>query len=269
MEEKPKRNTTIDTVEQLLRRRPKLSSGEHHVEIEQLAEVISGLADEGTRQDVDEHLASCPDCRETLTTLQWAESEIRLSDAKKSKKRQTNITELWPRIAAVAAAAVIVAALSFFFFSKTESFPDHSQLSVKGGGDQLIVAVQRDDDIFRASRLEKLIEGDRLGIFYTTVNPGYMALLNRDGHGNTAVLFPFRGKTNAPVQKGEKVSLENEAVVEKGSGCEWLVGIFSDAPIPLATIKSAVANGTAIPEECDLNVRLDAARSVVVLPFRR
>ena len=146
---------------------------------------------------------------------------------------------------------------------------EDEQLVLKGYGDNLIVAVERAGKVFTADYLDTLKTGDRLGLFYTASAPGYLAVLSRDAKGDTAVLYPSGKAVSAPVQAGEKKSLPDGAVVDEGSRCEWIVAVFSDAPLSLEKLRHIVANAKATDSQCRLSFGIPQARTVNTLPFLR
>ena len=89
----------------------------------------------------------------------------------------------------------------------------------------------------------QLIDGDRLGFFYTAPAAGHMLIFYgeiADGPQLTR-LFPAEGPPgSAPVQAGKAVPVPDGAVVGPGAGCEWVVGLFSEAPIDEAAAQKAV-----------------------------
>ena len=65
------------------------------------------------------------------------------------------------------------------------------------------------------------------------------------------------------------------AVVQGGSGCEWFLGVFSEAALPIEEVVAAARKGAlggqgpGHPSECHLKIDLPQARSLVIIPVTR
>jgi hypothetical protein len=262
---------TVDDIEVLLEKRTADNVSRHHKEIASLAAVISGSADPETITEVDRHLATCDDCRELLTVLYWAETRQGEDGAEPVhiERRAAQKKRIW-RPLSLSAAAVFIGALSLIVLTLDKDHIDsENQFIPKGQDDDLIVAVQRGGDLFTASHLDKLESGDSLGLFYTASEPGYLAVFNRDDFGVASVLFPLGATQSAPVQKGEKISLPDGAVVEDGRRCEWIIAVFSDTARPLSALRRAVENAGETGAQCGLSLDVPGVRSKTVLSFTR
>jgi hypothetical protein len=272
MNNKPTHAISIEGVEALLRSRRLEVPSDHHEEIESLAMAISGLADDETRKRVDRHLAECPACREILLLFHQTTEEsqrstgdniVSLNEKREQRKR------LWRPIS-LSAAALLLGAVSLFLLTETKlSTPTEDRFVTKGHRDGFTVAVRRGQKAFTAKHLEELKTGDNLGFFYSASTPGYLAVLNRDTSGKTAVLFPGEGVNSQAIEAGETISLPDGAVVEEGTACEWVIAVFSENPIPLELITSAAQNAKKTRTQCGLSLDLKEARTISVLPFLR
>ncbi len=135
------------------------------------------------------------------------------------------------------------------------------QLVMKGAPITLKIAVERGAHRFTATPGARLDAGDRLGFFYSSAQPGYLAVFNRDQSGQVVPLFPHLPQS-AKVAAGSSVPLPDGATVERGSGCEWFVAVFSKAPRSMEMLRKKVQAAQAGPE-CKLTLPIDDAQAIV------
>ena len=148
----------------------------------------------------------------------------------------------WPRWA-FASAAVLTASLALFLVPLdnnvgNDNKEQHSRTLHAKGSWQLHVAVERRGETFRFHDGMKLETNDKLGLFYSAQYDGYLMVLYVDAV-EEVVLFPGHGERSATVSAGQEVRLAAGALLSEGSGCEWVVGFFSPAPIGLEEAKAA------------------------------
>lgn len=200
--------------------------------------------EEPQRSEFERHLRGCSDCLENLRELDA------LGEAEAPPERSSWLSRLWPRprvlapLLAAGAACVLCVAL-------WSQHPSESPLHAKGGW-QLLVAVERDGRVFRASHGAMLQAGDRLGFFYTSEASGYLALFSADEAGTVLRLYPSGQKPSAAVAAGREVRIPDGAVLSAGHGFEWLVGFFSPKPILETEAASALRRMVASRKGFDL-----------------
>jgi hypothetical protein len=140
-------------------------------------------------------------------------------------------------------------------------------LSVKGDSDGLFVAVQRGVSQYTLQPMDTLRAGDVIGLFYSAKTEGYLAVFGLDSRRDITLLYPSNHSRSARIPPADRAPLSDGATVKGGKGCEWLVGVFSDAPLDLNEVAETLRQGTNGRERCDLLVRIPGARSVQVVPF--
>lgn len=259
---------TIEEIKAAFRFRKRINTEAHHNEILMLAKVLSGVADEETVIRAERHLAECETCRKTLLCVHLFDKSVAEVSSSAEPVIIPSARNRYLRLGAVA--AILVVALSVFFFNLLNG-PQHNeedQFLIKGATDRLYVGINRKNRVFRAARLQQLKRGDRLGFFYSSEKAGYLAVLNRDGQGKVSVLYPPKGDISGAVEKGEDISISDGAVVEEGARCEWIVGVFSDTPLYLDMVSKKIENGT-VNGQCNLDLQIEKARTISILPFKR
>jgi hypothetical protein len=261
----------IADVELLLQHRELVREELHHDVLLKMAEVISGDADRETALMVDEHLATCDSCREALLMLRWTEEASAVGTISDLAERpRPSVKNRIRQFAPLAAAAVFVGALSVYFLhTQQTSEVETPQFMTKGAKDTITVAVRRGDRLFTANHLDKLSSGDSLGFFYSSKQNGYLALFTRDSRGDVSVLFPMAGGGSGPIVAGENISLPDGAVVEKGDGCEWIIGVFSERVLSVPNLIEQIKGATETEETCGLSLDIPYARAECVIAFER
>ena len=279
----------LNTLEQLLGERFEPPEAEC-AELEDVALALAGLADTSGRARAEAHLQACADCAAALELLGGLPEpgSADAADAPPSRPDQAGAPEdgasapaarppAWHRrpaslaLAAAASALLVVAAGLLL----SPNGPDlHTApgagLVPKGAGDQLALAVQRGAERFTARPGDRLLEGDRIGLFYWAAQDGYLAVLHLDEQGRTTLLSPAGGDGSAAIAAGSEGRLPDGGVVEGGAGCEWLIAVFSDAPLPLEAMLGPIR---AAPNKGPLcrpfRLAIPDARSVRVFPVAR
>jgi hypothetical protein len=57
--------------------------------------------------------------------------------------------------------------------------------------------------------------------------------------------------------------------VTAGSGCEWVVAVFSIAPLSIEDMENAIRGGKMRGSDCQLDVVITGSRAVRVFPVTR
>lgn len=226
------------------------------------------------------HLPECARCRAILEAAGEPPSEtmrsrggVGASAGARSQLRPGNRrSSLW---------VLGVLAASIAFVARTPAHDpaasDSRSYLMKGGeprstarsGDLILTGIERGELVFRAADGDRLHEGDLVTIFYSSREPGHLAVWNVDASGAVTRLWPDVAGHDA-ITFGEEVALGAGAVVGPGSACEWLVGVFTDQPIDLAATQAILEVGLrSDPPTCRLQVSVPSARTVSVRAFIR
>jgi hypothetical protein len=148
--------------------------------------------------------------------------------------------------------------------------PDRGEMLLpKGSSDSLRVAVERGNLRFRVQPMDRLEDGDRVGLFYSATRGGYLLVMTRDQDKHVATLSPARAGESAPIRPGVDVALPDGAVVGRGESCEWIVAVFSDAPLKESEVRAQIAGAEYVRETCELRLKIPEARMVRIVPVRR
>jgi hypothetical protein len=260
------------SVERLIRMRRPLPDEDDCDEAVALAS--HGLAGPEEILRASRHLESCALCRESLLALSSFDTlenadEMRTAPAVEPKPRVHAISK---KYALIAAAAVLIAGIAAVLTISrpwsTGPKPGEG-LVVKGPADRLQIAVQRDEVQFTARPLDRLLEGDRLGLFYSADKAGYLAVIDMDDEGQTTILYPSGSPQSAPMAAGVTVPIPDGAIVRDGEGCEWVVAVFSDKPLSTAFLKESIGRANLSRQTCELEIDIPGTRQIRILPFRR
>ena len=267
------KSTVVNVIEKILQNRRGADLRAHEVEIELLANVITGVADAKTKERVNRHLESCAECRETLVTLHWSDSTERgsLPSASSDPMRNKHSTSQIAKWAAISAAAVLIITFAWLLlYRNNKTLPsDNTMMEIKGQDDNLAVVVGRGASRYILQPLDRLETGDQLGIFYSTNRPGYLMVMALDASGAISLLSPAERSESCPIETGENISLPDGAKVEAGSGCEWVIGVFSDTALTVKEVTRAIQHRIQTDRRCGIDIKMKAARSIRVLSFVR
>ncbi len=142
-------------------------------------------------------------------------------------------------------------------------------------GDSLSVLVDRPNAAGELRSLaavsgQRLEDADQLRLSYSAKRSGRLSLVWVDGAGSVTVLRPGELAPSAEISAGEDRPLEPALRVTPGTGCEWLVAVFSDQPLQPEYLTLALQHAPRPAEACSLELAdLPGARHVEVMAFRR
>jgi hypothetical protein len=237
-------------MEELLRRRYRsepVSDAEHR-ETQLLARVVAGIDEPKLRASAADLAMNNRELTEALLLVSGGAALHR-----RSRKGRNLIL-----IGGAIAALVLVSLPALLPVSSDP------ELVPKGMDDRLEVAAQRGEERFRLRPNDSIRAGDRLGFFYSARSPGYLAVISVDDEGVFSILQP-----STHIQIGEEVPLPNGAVADEGTGCEWIVAVFSEASIPIGELRKQIESAPRTAESCELVPAISRARSVRVIPLTR
>ena len=243
-------------------------------EMEHVAVVMSGVGDARQIELANEHLRSCESCSRALLELNGltAQGVIEpIRPAKKKKRFSISIGKSWTlnQWLLPAAAAVFLLLVGTLGLMRMLGQPEGAGLVLKGTGDKIHLAVQRASSNFRLKKGDKILSGDKLGLFYTAEASGFLAIFSLNAKGQTEVLFPTDGNMSAHVEAASQKALSDGAIVDEGSGCEWIIGVFSDEPLPLRKMEAFIRDAQFNNQTCSLALEIPGARRTDVFEFMR
>jgi len=170
----------------------------------------------------------------------------------------------WGRTLGALAAGVLGALVLSQFLLRTSS---ERPLHLKGG-DALAIGVKRAGARIELKRQESIRVGDEVGFFYTAARAGYLAILSVGEDGTNTVVFPAQADQMAFVEAGAGQPVSDGAVAEAAEGCEFVVALFSDEPLPLAAVAPAFRVERRGPE-CRLWHSVPGLRTIDTWQVRR
>jgi len=242
-------NAYVSELENLLSR--------HYAEIEpdpcpqgvDLARYVAADLSEEEQEHFKRHLATCPACQADMRGYE------ELAGAWQGPASEAKIGRAWfrswPRLALAASAAMLLLALALFLPPDSPRSPERKL--IPKGAFELLVAAERKGHTFRVENGSVLNEGDRLGFFYSATQAGYLMILYIDESGELVRLYPAEELLSSPVVQGINLSIPDGALVKTGSGCEWVVGIFSRRELSEALLGEAVKKMWARRSSCRLD----------------
>lgn len=135
----------------------------------------------------------------------------------------------------LAAAAALLIGLGIWWALGDRPVPE---LRVMGGDFDLHVAVSGPDGPVPVGDAP-LPAGAALGLGYSSPVDGHLRVFALDADG-AGILHPL--DPSSAVRAGERVLLPAGATLTAGDGCEWIVALFSTAPIEADAAQRAVAD---------------------------
>jgi hypothetical protein len=189
------------------------------------------------RDEVNRHLAGCPSCREEWEAFERVAPVWESAGAGSAGGSWLRVWWTAPRLLAVASAAAVALLLLLVPFGGRDTEED--RLHPKGAW-QLMAAGERGGNSFRVVDGTTLQVGDRLGFFYTADKDGFLMVGYVDARGEFVRLYPALQEGGAAARAGKDLRLSDGALIIPGQGCEWILGLFSERPIPEPQARLAV-----------------------------
>lgn len=235
-------------------------------ELQSLALALAEEAEPGDRKRVLAHAAGCAPC----SAVMLSSASLGLNDQPAQRPPVTLPRAMGVGVLAIAAALLLVVRPTPVTVS-LQSF-EEPELRLKGAapsGDSLVVAAQRGGRQWRVEYGDSLREGDLIGLFYSARRSGYLMVAYVEGTGKVTPLYPAVGVTSAPVEAAGSRSLRTGGVMKGGTGCEWFVAVFSEAPLDRARVHRELSDLQARSSGCLLQPTIPGARSVAAVLIRR
>ena len=235
-----------------------------------MAEALADIRDTRNMVWADAHLLLCANCRESLLYM----NSTRIKGIRGDDRTAPNESNQIQLLKKLAVAALILMTLSIGYIKlvpHADTEDPGSSLVVKGHSDGFYAAVKRGPSSFILNPMDKLLEDDQIGLFYTMDRVGYLSVYNLDSSGKAVLLYPAGGRTSALMAVGQHTPINDGAIVGKGEGCEWLIAVFSNEPLWVDDISKVLISTTRSTTEdgCRLVPEIPGARTVHVLPVIR
>lgn len=208
------------------------------------------------------HVQRCERCAARRDALgsERAEFLTRVPSWEALHKPRMRARARWPWLGGaaltLAAAAVVLLMVPF-------DQPGAPGIRLKGRP-SINLYVKRDGRVTRASSGDAFIAGDLLRVTYSSRQPVYLALLQRDSAG-VVVQYPAGAAHTALVQGGRDVALDFSILLDANAGAEQLVALFCDRPTELEPVRVSLQRARVLPtvmhcqlDELVLNKRASA-----------
>lgn len=240
-----------------------------------IAELRAGSVDEEALARAVEHLQSCRECAEGLL-LDPGPVDGEQSGADKEDDPKVVELAVWKRrthLTGYAAGLLAVAVLLLVFKSPSHLPPtDGPQVLTAKGADVLVIDVVREGQRQHLAHSEMPLLGDELVFHHTSPAPGYLVLAHVDAARRVTRIHPLESPLSAPVDSGtaRPIMVGNQqvnGVVTAGTGCEWVVAVFSDEPMDVTMVIRSLEH-SEVGAACELTATVRAARAIDVVPMR-
>lgn len=218
---------------------PERADGEDCPEALLLFRVGAGDATGEEAQVFQSHLSTCGTCRRDLAAFRAAELSAPPAFA-------GWLPTLRLRWILAGLATVLLLGLGSWWLGRETVLPASESVFRIKGDHRLAIAVQRGDRRFVAASGDVFETGDVLGFFYTAPSDCWLVVLFTDERGRITRVFPSRSLFPARVPAGVEQPLPDGAVLEDGTGYEWIVAFFSEQALDVegleASLRKAVEN---------------------------
>lgn len=210
-----------------------------------LARFAAGDDSPEERAQLQGHLDGCMECRLDLQRFETdvREHPLETGDKTRARSRLASIRVRW-------IAAVVAAAAALLMLLKVFPLPD--VLHPKGHQSfQLVVAAARNGQVVRVQDGTRVEPGDRLGFFYSAEREGYLMIWYAS-ETEAVRIFPAAHAGSERVPPGSELPLRDGATLTPGTGCEWIIGVFSGRPLADADARAVIEGMVARRSACRL-----------------
>ena len=144
-----------------------------------------------------------------------------------------------PRWVPAALTAALIIGVTTTISIKRINDPDENYIGIKGGPG-LEVFAERGTVQFPVKPGTSLQPKDKVRFVVNSAGARYVLIASRDGAGHFTVYYPFNGLESAPLSARE---LPGSVELDEVMGKEWLVAVFSDAPVKADAVKTLMDAG--------------------------
>lgn len=233
--------------------------------------VLEGFFYEGKfPEDVEDHVASCDSCRERLRL--WSEEKKlflqkypfqNLWDTLEVKRKRNRFWEWIPLPLPVRTALAFAAIAGLMVFAVWQYRQPPEILSKGGAG--LGFYVSHEGQVRRGENGMPLPAGDDLQFLYSTDEGRFLLLFGVESDGTLTVYHPHGGDRSAPVEPGKKNRLPQAIRWQPQSRYERFYALFSEEPVGLEEVKSALSSAGNKPVEEITRLPLPYSQASVIV----
>jgi hypothetical protein len=142
-------------------------------------------------------------------------------------------------VPAALSAALIIGVTTTITIKRIGGPPEENYIGIKGGPGLEVIAL-RGSSQFPVKPGAALQPKDKVRFVVNPAGSKFVLIASRDGAGNFTVYYPFNGLESAPLAGRE---LPGSVELDEVTGKEWLVAVFSDAPVKADAVKSLMDQG--------------------------
>ena len=144
-----------------------------------------------------------------------------------------------PRWVPAALTAALVLGVTTTITIKRLNGQDDGYIGIKGGPG-IEVFAQRGAAQFLVKAGIALQPKDKVRFVVNAAGSKFVLIASKDGAGNFTVYYPFNGAESAAIKGRE---LPETVELDEVTGKEWLVAVFSDAPVKADAVKQLMDQG--------------------------
>jgi anti-sigma factor RsiW len=200
------------------------------------------------------HARGCAGCAARLAAFEEGKATFDAAPARLTLPAGPPATPAWRRLWIVPAAAAVVSALLLFVVLERRDAPGPDAAAGtrrKGGGAAFRLHVGRAGAVLRVVAGDVVHPGERLQLTYSSDEPGFVAVLARDGAGAVSVYFPVGAATAWPAPPGQDRPLPASTMLDGVLGLETIFALHCADPIEIEPVRARLAAGaTGFPRSC-------------------
>ena len=153
-----------------------------------------------------------------------------------------------------AAAALAVAAGVALALRLPKVGSESNEFTRIKGGSRLGFHVKRGENVLLGVEGQEVHPGDQLRFFVSSIKPGHLAILSRDGAGSVSEYYPGTGRSRS-VDAVRNQSLDSSVELDATLGQEDLWAVFCDAPFATEALRRELESkkGLTAPANCSLD----------------
>jgi hypothetical protein len=198
------------------------------------------------------HVQGCERCanRRAALSAERAEFLARVPSWRSLHAARAGVRPRRARWQFLGGAVALAAAAALMLLPKE---PAMESVRLKGRP-SISLFVKRAGRVARASSGDTFLPGDLLRVTYSSLNPVYLALLQRDSQG-VAVQYPATAHKTELVPAGREVALDFSIELDARAGVEQLFAVFCDRATELEPVRVSLQRSRALPSvmHCQLD----------------
>ena len=206
-----------------------------------LLNYVTGSVSDEKAALIRAHLSTCAQCRDYCEAMEREKQGFLAANPVEKiidRPARSQNTVRFPAIAryyAIAASLILCIGVGYVYLTSMQ--PPDSRIK---GETALAVFVKTDYNRIEQREDNTFFTGERIQFQYSCGSKNRFILMSLDTAGSLTTFFPGTGDSATILESGQEIPLPNSILLDDYTGPELFIGVFSEKPLLVSTIKRFV-----------------------------